>query len=73
MPTSLILEISEKNHVNRRPSTAQELIERMVFPLINEGARILAEGIALRAGDVDVVWINGYGFSRVARWANVLR
>ncbi|MEJ0045225.1 MAG: hypothetical protein WDN04_03095 [Rhodospirillales bacterium] len=45
----------------------------MVFPLINEGARILAEGIALRAGDVDVVWINGYGFSRVARWANVLR
>ncbi len=59
---SLILEISEKNHVNRRTIDRAELIERMVFPLINEGARILAEGIALRAGDVDVVWINGYGF-----------
>ena len=40
------------------------MVERMLFPLINEGARILEEGIARRASDIDVVWINGYGFPR---------
>jgi 3-hydroxyacyl-CoA dehydrogenase len=35
-----------------------------VYPLINEGARILAEGIAYRAGDIDVIWTTGYGFPR---------
>jgi 3-hydroxyacyl-CoA dehydrogenase len=34
----------------------------LLHPLVNEGARILAEGIALRAGDIDVVYVNGYGF-----------
>jgi 3-hydroxyacyl-CoA dehydrogenase len=33
-----------------------------MFPMINEGARILEEGVALRAGDIDVIWIYGYGF-----------
>ncbi len=41
--------------------------------MINEGARILDEGIAERAGDIDVIWIHGYGFPAVARWADVLR
>jgi 3-hydroxyacyl-CoA dehydrogenase len=36
-----------------------------VYPLINEAARILDEGIAQRPGDIDVVWVNGYGFPRV--------
>jgi 3-hydroxyacyl-CoA dehydrogenase len=40
----------------------QEILERCLYPLINEGARILEEGIAYRAGDIDIVWINGYGF-----------
>jgi 3-hydroxyacyl-CoA dehydrogenase len=40
------------------------MVERLLFPLINEGARILEEGIALRASDVDLVWINGYGWPR---------
>jgi 3-hydroxyacyl-CoA dehydrogenase len=40
----------------------EEIVERCVYPLINEGARILDEGIAYRAGDIDIVWLNGYGF-----------
>jgi 3-hydroxyacyl-CoA dehydrogenase len=39
-----------------------EIIERCLYPLINEGARILEEGISYRPGDIDVVWNNGYGF-----------
>jgi 3-hydroxyacyl-CoA dehydrogenase len=40
----------------------EEIVERCLYPLINEGARILEEGIAYRAGDIDIVWLNGYGF-----------
>ena len=40
----------------------EEILERLLHPLVNEGARILEEGIALRAGDMDVVYVNGYGF-----------
>jgi 3-hydroxyacyl-CoA dehydrogenase len=43
---------------------ADEIVERCLYPLINEGFRILEEGIALRAADVDVVWCAGYGFPR---------
>jgi 3-hydroxyacyl-CoA dehydrogenase len=39
-----------------------EIVERCLYPVVNEGARILAEGIALRPGDIDVVWVNGYAF-----------
>jgi 3-hydroxyacyl-CoA dehydrogenase len=39
-----------------------EIVERLLFPMINEGARILAEGIARRSGDIDVIWVYGYGF-----------
>lgn len=39
-----------------------EIVERCLYPVVNEGARILEEGIALRPGDIDVVWVNGYGF-----------
>ena len=41
-----------------------EILERCLYPLLNEGLRILEEGVALRAGDVDVVWTSGYGFPR---------
>jgi len=40
----------------------EEIVERCLYPLINEGAKILEEGIAYRAGDIDIVWLNGYGF-----------
>jgi 3-hydroxyacyl-CoA dehydrogenase len=39
-----------------------EIVERLMFPMINEGARILAEGIARRPSDIDVIWVYGYGF-----------
>ncbi len=40
----------------------EEIVQRCVYALVNEGARILAEGIALRASDIDVVYLTGYGF-----------
>ena len=49
-------------------------MERCLYHLVNEGARVLDDGIALRASDIDIVWINGYGFPRwrggVMRWAD---
>ncbi|TJX29379.1 MAG: 3-hydroxyacyl-CoA dehydrogenase, partial [Mesorhizobium sp.] len=48
--------------IARREIGADEIIERTLYPLINEGAKILEEGIAARASDIDVVWVNGYGF-----------
>ncbi|PLY40565.1 3-hydroxyacyl-CoA dehydrogenase [Janthinobacterium sp. ROICE36] len=48
--------------VARRKISDQEIVERLVFALVNEGARILEEGIALRASDIDMVYLTGYGF-----------
>jgi len=45
-----------------RAITKEEILERCVYPMINEGAKILEEGIAIRASDIDIVWINGYGW-----------
>jgi 3-hydroxyacyl-CoA dehydrogenase len=45
-----------------RAISAEEIIERTLYPMVNEGAKILEEGIATRASDIDVVWVNGYGF-----------
>ncbi len=44
--------------------TADEIVERCLYPLINEGFRILEEGVVMRAADIDVVWTSGYGFPR---------
>lgn len=48
----------------KRPRTIsdEEILERCIYPMINEGAKILEEGKALRASDIDVVWVNGYGW-----------
>jgi 3-hydroxyacyl-CoA dehydrogenase len=48
--------------IERRAISDQEIIERSIYSLINEGARLLDEGFALRASDIDVVYLNGYGF-----------
>lgn len=48
--------------IERRVISDEEIIERTLYPLVNEGARIVEEGIAARASDVDIVWTNGYGF-----------
>lgn len=48
--------------VPRRKISDEEIVERLVYSLVNEGARILEEGIALRASDIDIVYLTGYGF-----------
>jgi len=58
----IILEVSEKMQVRRRKIEDGEILERVLLPMVNEGARILEEGIAYRASDVDVVWVYGYGW-----------
>ncbi len=50
--------------VEPREHSEQEIVERCLYPLMNEGFRILEEGIALRSADIDVVWTSGYGFPR---------
>lgn len=48
--------------IPQRDPDDDEILDRLLLPLVNEGARILEEGMAERAGDIDVVWANGYGF-----------
>jgi 3-hydroxyacyl-CoA dehydrogenase len=50
--------------VQPREHTRRQIVERCLYPLLNEGLRILEEGVALRASDIDVVWTAGYGFPR---------
>ncbi|MCH2626142.1 MAG: 3-hydroxyacyl-CoA dehydrogenase NAD-binding domain-containing protein [Acidimicrobiales bacterium] len=58
----MILAFGERQGIARREVSDQEILERCLYPMVNEGAKILAEGIAIRGSDVDVVWINGYGW-----------
>jgi 3-hydroxyacyl-CoA dehydrogenase len=58
----LVLRQSEKHGVTRRSISDEEILERCTYPMINEGALILEEGIAYRASDIDMVWLTGYGF-----------
>jgi 3-hydroxyacyl-CoA dehydrogenase len=60
--TNLIEETARAAGISRRSVPAAELVERPVYALINEGAKVLEEGIALRAADIDVMYIYGYGF-----------
>ncbi|HXW63170.1 MAG TPA: 3-hydroxyacyl-CoA dehydrogenase NAD-binding domain-containing protein [Candidatus Acidoferrales bacterium] len=48
--------------IPQRQISAEEIVEREIYSLVNEGARILEEGYALRAGDIDTIYVNGYGF-----------
>lgn len=59
---ALILAASRRLGVTRRPIPEAEIVERLLLPLVNEGARVLEEGIAARPGDVDVIWVNGYAW-----------
>ena len=62
--TQLIEQVAAQFGVKRRSVADKEIMPRMLFPLVNEGAKILEEGIALRAGDIDVVYCHGYGFPK---------
>ncbi len=48
--------------IQQRQISAQEIVDRCIYALVNEGARILQEGYALRAVDIDIIYVNGYGF-----------
>jgi len=58
----LIVDASRKLGITRRQISDAEIHERLIYPMINEGARILEEGIAERASDIDLVWLYGYGW-----------
>jgi len=59
---TLAREKAEAAGIKQRNIPEQEILERMTYPMINEAARILEEGIASRASDIDVVWVYGYGW-----------
>ena len=61
---ALLRAAARRLDIPQREHSDQEILERCLYPLMNEGIRILEEGVALRAGDVDVVWCAGYGFPR---------
>jgi len=58
----MIVRHSQSLGIERRAISDEEIVERLVYALVNEGARILDEGIALRASDIDMVYLSGYGF-----------
>jgi len=60
----VILAMAREKGITRRQIPDQEILERCIYPMINEGAKILEEGIAQRPSDIDVVWIYGYGWPR---------
>ncbi|MEM7284582.1 MAG: 3-hydroxyacyl-CoA dehydrogenase NAD-binding domain-containing protein, partial [Pseudomonadota bacterium] len=66
IPDSQVEALAEQEaarlNIERRDITDEEIVNRCLLPMINEGAMILEEGIAQRASDIDVVWVNGYGF-----------
>ncbi len=59
---TLCKQLADELGIERREISDQEVLERCLYPLINEGMQILDEGIAYRPGDIDLIWVNGYGF-----------
>jgi 3-hydroxyacyl-CoA dehydrogenase len=66
IPAKLVTDMIEKHRkdlgITPRKISDEEIVQRLVFALVNEGARLLEEGIALRASDIDMVYLTGYGF-----------
>ena len=58
----LIRDFAIGKGIEQREVSDQEVLERLLYPMVNEGAKILDEGIAIRGSDIDVVWVNGYGW-----------
>jgi 3-hydroxyacyl-CoA dehydrogenase len=58
----IIEDFAAKEGVERRQISDQEIVERTLYTMVNEGAKILEEGMAQRASDIDVVWVYGYGW-----------
>jgi len=60
--TALVRKWSAEAGIPQRQISASEIVDRCTYALVNEGARILEEGYALRAADIDIIYLNGYGF-----------
>jgi 3-hydroxyacyl-CoA dehydrogenase len=58
----IIKDFMSKAGATARKVSDEEILERCIYPMINEGAKILEEKIAIRPSDIDIVWINGYGW-----------
>jgi 3-hydroxyacyl-CoA dehydrogenase len=59
---AMIRTFAEGKGIEQRTVSDQEVLERCLYPMVNEGAKILEEKIAIRGSDIDVVWVNGYGW-----------
>jgi 3-hydroxyacyl-CoA dehydrogenase len=59
---ALIEQIAREAGIPRREVAPEEIVDRCIYALVNEGAKLLEEGIALRAVDIDIVYLYGYGF-----------
>jgi len=59
---AMIADFGKSKGITQRDFTNEEVLERCLLPMVNEGAKILEEGIAIRPSDIDVIWINGYGW-----------
>jgi 3-hydroxyacyl-CoA dehydrogenase len=62
MVDDMIAAYSKERGIERRSIGDEEIVERLVYALVNEGAKILDEGIASKASDIDIVYLTGYGF-----------
>src|SRR5438876_2348077 len=58
----IIADVAREQAIERRQISDQEILERLLYPMVNEGAKILEEGLAIRASDIDVIWVYGYGW-----------
>lgn len=71
---AMIAEMSAVRGITRRAFSPEAIVAHVFYPMVNEGAKILEEGIAARAGDIDLVWINGYNWPQATggpmHWAD---
>jgi 3-hydroxyacyl-CoA dehydrogenase len=58
----IIVDVATSMGITRRPISDEEILQRLLYPMVNEGAKILDEKIAIRASDIDVIWVYGYGW-----------
>jgi len=58
----IIFEVAKEKGIKRRQISDEEILQRLLYPMVNEGAKILEEKIAIRASDIDVIWVYGYGW-----------
>jgi 3-hydroxyacyl-CoA dehydrogenase len=58
----IIVDVSKEMGIQRRTIGDEEILQRLLYPMVNEGAKILEEKLAIRASDIDVIWVYGYGW-----------